>query len=181
MYAAGDPAGAAAAERALHPRRPLRARRQHQVQARGLPRPRQRPQPAQCRGQDRPRRGQRDSGAASSLAHTGLGLRPQAPGRAQVELQADGSSMQLYSQGACADCSVPGPRAASVPRRVQPACAGESDPCVRGLLQPVPRGGHLQPVHQPLLLLPRLHGVHQVPPPQPTSHSQRPVDTVMCQ
>ena len=85
MHAAGDPAGVAAAERGLHPRRPLRARGQHQVQARGLPRPRpraqQRTEPPQCRGQDRPRRGQRHSGAASSLAHTGLGPRPQAPGQ----------------------------------------------------------------------------------------------------
>ena len=85
MDAAGDPAGVAAAERGLHPRRPLRARGQHQVQARGLPRPRpraqQRTEPPQCRGQDRPRRGQRHSGAASSLAHTGLGPRPQAPGQ----------------------------------------------------------------------------------------------------
>ena len=86
-----------------------------------------------------------------------------------------GSSSQL---GACADCSVPGPRAARVSGRVQPACPGESDARVRGLLQPVPRGGPLQPVHQRLLLLARLHGVHQVPPPQPTSHPQRPVVTV---
>ena len=86
-----------------------------------------------------------------------------------------GSSSQL---GACFDCSVPGPRAARVSRRVQPACPGESDARVRGLLQPVPRGGPLQPVHQRLLLLARLHGVHQVPPPQPTSHPQRPVVTV---
>ena len=133
MDAAGDPAGVAAAERGLHPRRPLRARGQHQVQARGLPRPRPRPraqqrtEPPQCRGQDRPRRGQRHSGAASSLAHTGLGPRPQAPG--QLWKQQPAGCMCWLFRARPPGCARVGTCTTRAPWWVWRACARTATTC----------------------------------------------------